>query len=131
MKVLFLEDDHNRIKKARQGFIGCSLTVVETAQDAIAALESNTFDLASLDHDLGGGYLLASDDNSGYAVAKHLAQMDDPPFVLIHSFNPAGAENMMHCLAGRGGYYRALWDTPDYWLAVRKAKEQVAGRSAA
>lgn len=50
-RILFLEDDENRIKKARRAFIGCDVVFVTTARDAIAALAKcdtyGPFDIAS------------------------------------------------------------------------------------
>ena len=125
MKVLFLEDDHNRIAKARREFVGSDLTVAETAQSAIAALDANRFDLVSLDHDLGGTVMAESDGNSGYAVARHIAAMEAPPvFVIIHSFNPVGAQRMEDCLIECEALRaRLLFDTPKYWQFVEVVKE--------
>lgn len=125
MKVLFLEDDENRIAKARREFVGCELTVAQTAQEAIAALDAVRFDLASLDHDLGGAQMAESDENSGYAVAKHIAAMEAPPFVIVHSFNPVGAQKMMLHLVEMAPCVRALWDVPQYWRIVEQVKEEV------
>jgi len=126
MKILFLEDDANRIAKARREFVGDELTVVETAQGAIAALEVNQFDLASLDHDLGGSVMAESDENSGYAVARYIAPMEYPPFVIVHSFNPVGAKKMMLHLVEMVPCARALWDTPDYWRFIERVRMEAA-----
>lgn len=125
MKILFLEDDQNRIAKARREFVGDALTVVETAQEAIAALDSGNFDLASLDHDLGGTVMAESDENSGYAVAKHIATMEQQPFVIVHSFNPVGANRMMLHLVELAPCARALWDTSEYWRVVDSLRHEV------
>lgn len=118
-RILFLEDDANRIAKARRGFVGYDLTVVTTAREAIDALKTERFDLVSLDHDLGGTQMAESDENSGHAVAQFIAKMPSCPAVLVHSFNPVGAENMMNCLRDRlcvkALCIRVLFDTPGYW----------------
>lgn len=120
MKILFLEDDENRIRKARMAFVGHKLVVVRTAQEAIATLKAQPFDVASLDHDLGGKQMTDSDENSGYAVAQFIAEMEARPDVIVHSFNPIGMARMVECL---GGYnkrcFRALFDTPLYWQLLR------------
>ncbi len=123
MKILFLEDDENRIAKARREFVGDALTVVETAQEAIAALNNDNFDLASLDHDLGGTQMAESDENSGYAVAKHIVTMEQQPFVIVHSFNPVGADRMMRHLVEFAPCARALWNTPQYWQIVSELRK--------
>lgn len=120
MKIFFLEDDENRIRKARRAFIGHELIVVTTAQEAIAALKSQAFDVASLDHDLGGAQMAESDENSGYAVAQFIAEMEARPDVIVHSFNPTGAARMVECLGGHSGRcFRALFDSPLYWQLLR------------
>lgn len=126
MKVLFLEDDESRIAKARREFVGHVLVVATTAQEAIAALDVHRFDLASLDHDLGGTQMAESNENSGYAVAKYIAAMETPPFVIVHSFNPVGAQKMMLHLVEMAPCARALWDTPEYWRIVEQVKVEVA-----
>jgi hypothetical protein len=127
MKILFLEDDENRIAKARQGFVGHELHLAWTAESAIKLLAKLPFDLASLDHDLGGTQMGPSDDNSGYAVAKFIADMPrgQRPAVIVHSFNPNGAENMVKCLGGMAGNcVRVLFDTLDYWQVMKQAAMQ-------
>lgn len=98
MNILFLEDDESRIKIARQLFIGHRVVYVQTVEQAIATIENNWFDLYSLDHDLGGSQMSASDEKSGFAVLSHIAYINRsllPKYIIVHSFNPAGAENMM------------------------------------
>jgi CheY-like chemotaxis protein len=92
------------MKYARRAFIGDDLSEAETAAQAIRMLEKySPYDLVSLDHDLGGKIYCPSDGNSGYMVARHIAQMSFeklPKRVIIHSFNPVGAENMQNVLSG-------------------------------
>ena len=102
MKILFLDDDPGRIRKARLQFANDFLIEAETAEQAIEMLERESpFDLVSLDHDLGGNIYCPSDEVSGYAVAKYISSMPKdklPGRVIIHSFNPVGAENMINVL---------------------------------
>lgn len=57
---------------------------------------TNEFDLASLDHDLGGQVYQSSGKNTGYEVAQYIAKMDNPPpIVIVHSWNYHGAQNMI------------------------------------
>lgn len=112
MKILILDDDHNRLAKARSYFLGSgshhvhseghTLYQAETAAQAIKILDlQSPFDLVSLDHDLGGNVFCPSDEQSGYAVAEHiltLAPEKLPGRIVVHSFNPVGASNMMACL---------------------------------
>lgn len=102
MKVLFLDDDPNRRRIAREHFIGHELSEAETAKQAIDMLDKySPFDLVHLDHDLGGEVFVPSDEVSGFAVAQHICSMEKakrPRRIVVHSFNPVGANNMMHIL---------------------------------
>lgn len=104
MKVLFLDDDKERMKHARKYFMNDTLSEAETAEQAIRMLEKySPYDLVSLDHDLGGNIYCPSDEVSGYAVAKFISTMPTeklPKRVVIHSFNPVGANNMINVLRG-------------------------------
>jgi CheY-like chemotaxis protein len=104
MKILFLDDDSIRIRQARIDFVKDELSVAETAGQAIRMLEKNSpYDLASLDHDLGGNIYCPSDEVSGFAVAEYISKMHKekmPKQVVVHSFNHDGAANMMQVLQG-------------------------------
>lgn len=98
MKVLFLDDDQNRMVCARIHYSNDILSEATTVEEAIRMLEKySPYDLVSLDHDLGGYHFVESDEKSGYEVAKYIARMQKeklPKRVIIHSYNPAGAANM-------------------------------------
>ena len=111
MKVLFLDDDAGRHGQFLMQTIGCAVTQVWTAPEAIAALDAaeEPFDLASLDHDLGGRvYVMdgeAGPEGTGLDVARHIAGMEPerrPRQVVVHSFNPAGAADMTTTLRAAG-----------------------------
>lgn len=67
------------------------LTHTYTVEQAIARLDEREFDLAMLDHDLGGPH-------TGKVVARHIAKTGHPEFVLVHSWNPVGASDMCQIL---------------------------------
>jgi CheY-like chemotaxis protein len=101
MKVLFLDDDLNRHKqfKANFGDESNTITYVETAEDAIKALTDSEFDSIFLDHDLGGQYYVDSTEDSGWGVAKWIADnLGYKPIIILHSLNPAGAIRMYNVL---------------------------------
>jgi len=106
MKVFFLDDDKIRLKKAKPNFIGCEWFEAETAEDAIKVLtEHSPFDLVSLDHDLGGNVYCPSDEVSGHEVAKFITTLPAdklPKRIIIHSFNPVGAQSMQHTFDDAG-----------------------------
>lgn len=100
MKILFLDDDKNRLAVASKKWSkDHDLTLVETADEAIEALTNNQFDLASLDHDLGGKVYVESSKGTGYEVAQFICTMETPPpIVIVHSWNFYGAQNMLSIL---------------------------------
>jgi len=103
MKILILEDDHNRIATFRDK-LGerHELTIVETAEDAISKLKSDIFDVIFLDHDLGGEvYVSTEDKNTGSEVARWMSQAKlNQPYVIIHSLNTPAAASMAVTLKG-------------------------------
>jgi CheY-like chemotaxis protein len=102
MKILFLDDDETRHTYAQKALIGHDARFVRTAKAAIEALTAEQYDVAMLDHDLGGLHYTPSDGTSGYAVARAIADgaCVPPKFVVVHSYNPAGAHNMLRALTG-------------------------------
>ncbi len=104
MKILFLDDDPIRTEIARGCFAEHELCEAETAEQAIKLLEKNSpYDTVSLDHDLSGNIYCPSNELSGFAVAKYISKMPKekmPKQVVVHSFNPGGAENMIKVLQG-------------------------------
>ncbi len=100
MDILILEDDKERHKAFLKSLIGANVVIVETAREAITKLSNYSWDYLFLDHDLGGKQMCASGLETGYEVSKWLEQNPDkqPPNIIIHSFNPIGAENMKKAL---------------------------------
>lgn len=118
MKILFLDDDPTRTAKFTQETVGHEVFTAETAEEAISLLHQHPdFDIASLDHDLGGNVFCPSNEVSGYAVARAIDDMpvkDQPLCIIVHSFNPAGASRM----AGRMPGAAAIpFGTERYWHA--------------
>jgi len=96
MKILFLDDSHERINIVKKRWDKHELSIAETSQEAITLLSNFKFDLVSLDHDLGGEVYVKSGKNTGYEVAQFIAKMKTPPpIVIVHSWNSVGAKNMM------------------------------------
>src|SRR5688572_11763887 len=76
-----------------------------TAEVAIARLAINTYEMASLDHDLGvcerhGYSCMENCLQSGYDVALYLERNPEkaPKLIVLHSWNPAGARRMAEAL---------------------------------
>lgn len=103
LKVLILEDDPNRIEFFKMKLKGHDLYFFDIADDAINAfklMNDKPWDIVFLDHDLGGLALVpSSNPNTGYAVAKYMAENEvEAKQIIIHSMNPAGSGNMKSLL---------------------------------
>lgn len=103
MKILFLDDDEQRHTYAATALIGHDVTHVRTVPEALKQLAVGGFDVAMLDHDLGGQHYAPSNEVSGYAVAQAIeAGQVKVPRVVVHSFNAAGATRMVAAIANSG-----------------------------
>lgn len=100
MKILILDDDQSRHKIFAQKLIGHEVVHSYTAMSTIAHLRNDTFDYVFLDHDLGEKVMVPSGKGTGYQVAEWLSHnvKCQPKNIVIHSFNPAGAQNMKNVL---------------------------------
>lgn len=102
MNYLILEDDKNRISLFREHFdiVGNLVTICTNVEEAKNALSSRSYDIIYLDHDLDGRvYVPSFLPNTGYALAKWIADNNIKcREIIIHSFNPAGAEAMKKVL---------------------------------
>jgi CheY-like chemotaxis protein len=112
MDILILEDDRNRQRIFIERLIGTNAVIVETVEAAIDLLSSQDWDYLFLDHDLGGEQMVPSGPGTGYEVAKWLAENPSrqPPNIIIHSYNPAGAQNM-HGVLPNAVVSPGCWDS--------------------
>ena len=95
-RILVLDDDKNRHRAFQQALIGSIIEQAYTADEAIQKLKDHPWDVFFCDHDLGGKVMVASGKGTGYEVAKWLRDNPHrmPKQIIIHSFNPIGAQNM-------------------------------------
>lgn len=101
MRILFLDDNHDRHHAFRSLSIGHVVDHAYTARQAIDFLRENRYDLVSLDHDLDWQATagLTPLEETGYVVADFIAAMESAPTVVnVHSLNPVGAARMMDTL---------------------------------
>lgn len=117
MKILVVEDDAERVSTFYKMFADHDLVIANTARVAIDILKQMRFAIIFLDHDLGNRvYVSSSDPNTGMAVAKGVVETinSDSRFI-VHSWNPAGAENIRSylCSAGCGSVEVKLFGTFD------------------
>lgn len=104
MRLLMLDDDGNRMATFCEMFRHHTLVMVNTAPMAMAMLEMLHFDVVFLDHDLGGeGVVSRARVGSGQDVAEALpGGRNARAAVVIHSWNPEGADAMKDELQRRG-----------------------------
>jgi CheY-like chemotaxis protein len=103
LKILILDDDEVRHQAFAKKLIGNLVEHVRTAEDTIYQLiHHGPWDMVFLDHDLGGQQMVESGQGTGYEVAKWLSENKEflPGCVIIHSYNPAGAKNMLNIIPG-------------------------------
>lgn len=101
MKVLFLDDDPTRHRTFKARSIGHVVHYATTASEAIEAFKQHgPFDVASLDHDLGGDQMVQpGTPGHGQDVAEFLR--DNPHLcrtVYIHSYNEPAARFMAYTI---------------------------------
>ena len=109
MKIFILEDNKYRIMgfiaKFSKQYPDAELFFAEEINEAKKMHEENTpFDKYYLDHDLGGKVMVdISNLNTGSEFAKYLKEKGidgKSAEIVIHSLNPAGAENIKNILPG-------------------------------
>jgi len=120
MHIFFLDDDPDRVLAFRNAVCDHNLIVATTAQEAIEIINDQTFDLLSLDHDLGGKVYCPSDALSGFALVEVILELPVnklPKHVIIHTRNQCGAANMLIPLMEepRIELYVARFGYPEYW----------------
>lgn len=124
MRVFILEDNGSRMVKFRRSLIGNIVDHAETLKAGREMIRENEYDLIFLDHDLGGREMVdSSDEDTGYHLALVIAADDrnrKTPCV-VHSCNPAGADNIVAALPHA---VKAPFPSLDIPAAVRWAGEE-------
>lgn len=104
MDIFILEDNHERVvifkKLLSKKFPEAELTIATEAEEAKQLLLNSHWDIALLDHDLGGKVLVdSSESNTGYQVAKYIKENNiSCGQVITHTLNPAGGQNIVNLL---------------------------------
>jgi CheY-like chemotaxis protein len=105
LKIFFLEDNINRyapfFEWLEQKAIDPHVLSAKSYREAIEIFKDNKeFDVIFLDHDLGGKVFIDSrKENTGYTVAKYILNNNIKyEQCIIHSQNPAGANNIQSIL---------------------------------
>lgn len=100
LKIMILEDMPSRIQFFKSKLYRHDIYFFDNADDAINALRflnEKNWDIVFLDHDLEGRIFVPSSyHNTGYTVAKFIAENDDIKInqIITHSMNPQGAQNI-------------------------------------
>jgi hypothetical protein len=107
MRILFLDDNEERHRNFVMANIGHRVDQVYKAAHAIRAMEmSDPYDVASLDHDLDEQSTmgLTPTELTGLDVVRAMVNPEGalkdklPRTVIVHSYNNAGATNMVSLL---------------------------------
>ena len=131
MRIFFLDDSDERVKKFRKNSIGHAVDYAETAEQAIEMLKKNVYDVIYLDHDLApehynGSFTTAK---TGYDVAKKLAKYEHlyGAIVFAHTLNHSGALNIKSVLKNDFEVYLPEeFDTVFMWdLDVNNVLERI------
>lgn len=113
MKIFILEDDATRIDLFLEACRGADVTVAQSTDEAIDKWTGD-YDIICLDHDLGGQvFVNSAHSNTGAGFARWMpenVQGDWSPAVVVHSYNPDGAQNIVNIL--RKKKYALLDKTP-------------------
>lgn len=109
MRILFVDDSHERHRKFKMGRIGCIVIQAFTYEEAIECLmTAGPFDEAYLDHDLSDEAAAGQpkyDEKTGTDIAKFIVTMPKeklPAKIYVHSYNFAGRVRMCQILADVG-----------------------------
>ena len=112
-RVFVLEDDPVRIRQFREASIRHDLTIVTglCGPDGAFAQWHPPYDLVYLDHDLGGRQMVDSDEEeTGAAFTRWLPPAGEhQPLIMIHSFNPVGAQRMAQTMNDKGYTRVGVW----------------------
>lgn len=112
MRILILDDDENRHGTFAHWFIDHYVCHAYTFDEFVNAILNETWDIVFLDHDLND-YGKTSIGDKGYGqvemtgldAASQMARIpqEKRPFqVVVHSWNPPGAANMVDLLNDMG-----------------------------
>jgi hypothetical protein len=108
VKVFVLEDDETRIALIERAAIGHELTVARDTEDALKKF-APPYNLLLLDHDLGGRVFVDSNEEDCGAAFCRRAPFRDDDTVIVHSYNRAGAMEMLAIISERQPDARAIW----------------------
>ena len=106
MKILFLDDDENRIEAFKKKTSpGWDITITKTAKETIDVLKNNnSWNYVFLDHDLGGQVFVDSDrEDCGMEVVRWITRnRPEIELIIVHSWNEPASKRMISDLEMAG-----------------------------
>lgn len=123
-KALVLDDDKRRLNAFSWRFreFGWDYVLKETAADTIEALRNDKFDVVFLDHDLGDEQMCGSErEDTGAEVARWISQNPIKSIVVIHSYNPFGADYMKSLIPG-SHRIPGIWEEKTFKTCFKEEK---------
>lgn len=109
MRILVLDDMEVRHDGFNRRFKDHKIDHAYTVEEAVFYLNLRKYDLVCLDHDLEDIHYSQQSTNAqertGFDVAVFISEMNKdglPTQIIIHSWNPIGAERMYNQLQGLG-----------------------------
>lgn len=111
MKILFIDDEYERYKAIE----GPDILWCDSPEKAISALQNNSFDVVSFDHDLAG----KKGTQVSYWILEqnHIHNVQFPFQGIVHSMNPVGAKHIMRDLVNASIKCRYMPFNANKWLA--------------
>ena len=116
MRVLIVEDSHNRMHYFRMNLVGTSIDHADRIQHADGLIRANTYDIVFLDYDLDEAGLnvgCGGDVANLISLLTTFAQYpSNKARHIVHSLNPSGAKYMFDTVREAG-----LWVVcrPQIW----------------
>lgn len=110
MRIFILEDDETRQSLFYEAAEKTHYVTLATDYDDAIKKYHPPYDWLFLDHDLGGKVLVSPrEHNTGAAFVRWLPSCDDDaaPNVVVHSYNPTGAAEMVRLL--REKHYNVIY----------------------
>ncbi len=140
MRILILDDDEIRHKHFAKHYADHYVKHVYSHTAAVVALMNDErYDLVHLDHDLndfvdydpafpGQGHIEFTGMDTAVFITNRLGYDNQPSKIIIHSWNPAGAQRMLQHLQHEG-IQESVYEpfTPDPMTLSELAAEDMKG----
>lgn len=114
MKILVVDDCPHRHQILSETFDGYDVTHAWNADEGVKAVRDGSFDLVLLDHDMEEVHYTdlqgaLSGKGTGQEVAHEIANLQAPPFVVVHSWNHYGGKAICNILDDAGVPNERIW----------------------